>query len=167
VTLVIGFGNELRGDDAAGLAVVRALDGSGIRLRAHEGEPSGLLNDWEGEPEVILVDAVRSSAPPGTVMHIDVHEDVLPAELFRVSTHHFTVADAVELGRTLGRLPEQLEIYAIAGRDFDPGDPLGPEVKAAVRRVADELLSRLPRDRRMAPGGGARPGSEPPMRRGS
>ena len=53
--VVVGVGNSLRGDDAAGLEVVRALRERLTRGRArvarpreHEGETLGLLELWEG-----------------------------------------------------------------------------------------------------------------------
>src|SRR5215207_5591238 len=57
------------------------------------------------------------------------------------STHAFGVADAIELARTLGRLPARLEIYTIEGADFTAGAGLSPPVAAAVnaltRRIVD------------------------------
>ncbi|MFP5364517.1 MAG: hydrogenase maturation protease, partial [Thermoleophilia bacterium] len=106
--LVLGIGNDWRGDDAAGLEVARRLRAAGVRAAGSAGDPSGLLDAWDGEREVILVDAVRSGAAPGTLHRLDARARPLPARLFRGSTHHLSVADAVELGRALGRLPERL-----------------------------------------------------------
>ena len=64
--IVIGLGNAFRSDDGAGLAVAHTL-GDDPRVVAHEGEPIDLLDAWEGADEVILVDAARSGAPPGTI----------------------------------------------------------------------------------------------------
>ena len=141
--LVIGVGNEWRGDDGAGLAVARRLRDAGVRAVARGGEPVGLLDAWEGEPRVILVDAVDSGARPGSVHRVDATAGALPPELFRTSTHHLSVADAVELARALDRLPQQLEVYGIEGRDFSAGGRLGPEVEAAVAHVVAELRERL------------------------
>lgn len=144
--IVIGVGNEWRRDDAAGVEVARRLRPAappGAQVLEREGEPSGLLDAWEGKAEVIVVDAVRSGARPGTVHRLDALAGPLPAELFRASTHHLSVAEAVELGRVLGRLPEWLTIYGIEGRDFAAGSGLTPEVERAVKRVTAELLERF------------------------
>ena len=92
---------------------------------------------------MVIVDAVRSGAKAGTIHRLDALARPLPAQLFRASTHHLSVAEAVALGRALGRLPERLEIYGIEGRDFTAGLGLAPEVERAVERVAAELGERL------------------------
>ena len=141
--LVVGIGNAWRGDDGAGLEVARRLSERGVRALAREGDPSGLLDLWDGEPEVILVDAVRSGAAPGTVARFDAAAAPLPAHVARGSTHHFSIADAVELGRALGRLPARLELYAIEGEQFDAGSGLSAPVRRAVDEVVGELGRRL------------------------
>ncbi|MBN1529374.1 MAG: hydrogenase maturation protease [Thermoleophilaceae bacterium] len=140
---MLGIGNPWRGDDAAGLEVARRLREAGLRALEREGEPSTLLDAWEGEREVILVDAVSSGCEPGTVHRLDAAAAPLPAELFAVSTHHLSVADAVELARSLGRLPERLELYGIEGAAFDAGGGMTPAVAEAVEAVAAELRARL------------------------
>ena len=65
--LVIGVGNAARGDDAAGLLAARRL--GGIEL---EGDPTALLDLFDGIDEAAVVDAVRSGAAPGTVHRFDV-----------------------------------------------------------------------------------------------
>jgi hydrogenase maturation protease len=143
--LVLGIGNDWRGDDAAGLEVARRLRATGVRAVEREGDASGLLDAWYGERDVILVDAVHSGAVPGTIHHLDARARPLPAVLFRASTHHFGVAEAVELGRCLGRLPQRLELYGIEGGRFEAGRGLTPEVGGAVEDVTAELSRRLRR----------------------
>ncbi len=144
--VVIGVGNEWRGDDAAGLAVVRRLGDarlSGVRMVEHEGEPLDLLEEWSGADEVLVVDSVRSGAQPGTIHRLDAVSTTLPAELFRGSTHAFSVAEAVELARALGRLPRRLVVYGVEGGSFAAGSGLTTDVDRAVSALVDELRDRL------------------------
>jgi len=139
VTVVIGVGNELRGDDGVGVAAVRRLEGTvsgDIRLETCEGEPVALLETWAGCSKAIVVDAMQSGAEPGTIRRIAAHEEELPSELRRPSTHLLGVAEAIELARALGRLPEELVVYAIEGERFAAGDGLSPRVAAAAAEVA-------------------------------
>ena len=140
--LVVGLGNTWRSDDGAGPAVARAL-GDDPRVLVHEGEPIGLLDAWEGAADVMVVDAVSSGAPAGTVHRLDAAVAPLPATVARGSTHAFGLAETIELSRTLGRLPERLTVYGIEGGRFDAGDKLSPPVRAAVDAVRDELRERL------------------------
>lgn len=152
--IVIGLGNAFRGDDAAGLAVARAL-GDDPRVLVHEGEPIDLLERWEGAGEVIVVDAARSGAAPGTVHRLD--GLAAPAGLGG-STHAFGLAATLELARALGRAPERVTVYAIEGEDFGAGTELSAPVRAAVDELARELRGRLGKsapDGRQASDGGA------------
>ena len=154
--IVIGLGNAFRGDDAAGLAVARGL-GDDPRVVVHEGEPIGLLDAWEGADEVIVVDAARSGAAPGTVHRLD---GLAGPSGLRGSTHAFGLAETLELARTLGRAPARVTIYGIEGERFAAGEELSPPVAAAVERLRLELRERLGKSAaggRQAPDGGARP----------
>ena len=57
------------------------------------------------------------------------------------STHGFGPAEAIEVGRALGRLPQRIRVYAIEAAQFEPGSKARLEVLDAVERVAGELAS--------------------------
>ncbi|WP_405085094.1 hydrogenase maturation protease [Microbispora sp. NBC_01389] len=158
-TVVVGLGSDLRGDDAAGLAVARLLAGlhgdappPGVAVEAC-GDAAALVEAWSGAALAIVVDAVRTGAPPGTVHHRLPSLPVplpapLPVEGWHGGTHSLGLVDAVDLARALGRLPGELVVVGIEGGDFTPGAPMTPPVLAAVRRTARELRERLSRERR-------------------
>jgi hydrogenase maturation protease len=132
--MVIGVGNPWRGDDRAGLEVARRVGGI-----EHEGDCTRLVDAWAGEADVVVVDAAAPGRAPGAVHRFDAVAGPLPAATLRSSTHAFGVADAVELGRALGRLPRVLRVYAIEGREFALGAPMSPEVERAVAELARQL----------------------------
>jgi hydrogenase maturation protease len=151
--VVIGLGSDLRGDDSAGLEVARRLRGAlppSVVVMESSGDPAALVEAWSGAALAIVVDAVRSGAPPGTV-----HLPAEPPALSRQpsGSHALGLADAVELGRALGRLPDELVVVGIEGGDFTPGAPMTPPVLAAVRRTARGLRERLSRERPAGPQG--------------
>lgn len=69
--LVVAFGNPLMGDDGVGPAVLEQLRQGPlppwVRLEDGGTDATCLLRLWRGEETVILVDAARLEAPPGTV----------------------------------------------------------------------------------------------------
>ena len=137
MTSVIGLGNDWRSDDGVGLEVARRLNG-----KALVGEPIGLVEALNGSDEVVLVDAVSSGAPPGTIHHFEAGSDPLPVRLFGASsTHALGLADAVELARSLGRLPSRVVVYGIEGGEFAFGQGLTPPVAAAADRVVEEVAA--------------------------
>jgi hydrogenase maturation protease len=155
--IVVGLGNAFRGDDAAGLAVARAL-GDDPRVLVHEGEPIDLLDRWDGAGEVIVVDAARSGAAPGTVHRLDGLTEPVAAG---GSIHAFGLAETLALARALGRAPARVTVIGIEGERFGAGDGLSPAVAAAVERVAGELRAHLGKS---APAGRQAPDGDAPAR---
>jgi hydrogenase maturation protease len=135
--IVVGVGNRWRRDDAVGLVVARSVDGI-----EHEGDCARLLHLWDGDDDVVIVDAAAAAGAAGTVHRLDPRAQPLPASLLSSSTHAFGVADAIELARGLGRLPRSLRVYAIEGASFELGQGLSPAVEHAAGEVADELRAR-------------------------
>ena len=144
--LEIGVGNEYRGDDGAGIVASRRLRGqlpAQIGVLEQSGEGAALMQAWLGAAWVVVIDAARSGAAPGTLHRLDARAGKIPSGFFHYSTHAFSVAEAVELARTLGQLPPHLILYGIEGRSFRQGIGLSAEVNAAVdeavARVAEEV----------------------------
>lgn len=151
---MIGLGNLCRGDDGAGLLVARRLAGrvpAGVDVLELDGEPAGLLTAGERVEAAWLVDAadaVRAATPAGTILRFDAGVRPLPAPVFAAaSTHAIGLAEALEIARALGRLPEHTVVYAIAGREFGAGDVPCRPVEAAAGTVADAIRVELARYR--------------------
>ena len=147
--LVIGLGNALRGDDAAGLLVARRVRAARPELDVieHQGEPVSLLGTWERRPSVFLVDAIGGAGTvAGTVRRFDAAASPLPVTAFGGrSTHALSLADTIELARTLGRLPGQVTVLGIEGEGFALGKPPSPAVLDAVARVTAAIVAEVPR----------------------
>lgn len=145
--LIIGVGQEWRGDDAAGLLVARHLQDKvpdQVIVRELLGSAPDLLKLWQEADAVIIADAVHAAAPPGTIYRLAAHAEPLPTEMFPAcSTHAWGVAEAVALGRILHQLPPYLIIYGIAGKNFALGEGLSPEVEQAVPEVARRILQEI------------------------
>ena len=144
--LVVGVGNQMRGDDAVGLAVARRVAGrglDGVTVVESDGEPATLLAAWEGAAAVVIVDAVSSGATPGTVLRFDAADGPVPAACFRHSTHLFGVAEAIELARVLRKLPPRVIVIGVEGASWEPQEGMSPAVADAVpwggATVLDEL----------------------------
>ena len=140
--LIVGVGNAFRSDDGVGPLVAETLASKGFETQVHAGDGTGLMQLFETRDGVVLVDATRSGAEPGTLIALDALAGKLPADLFHYSTHRFGLAEAVETARALDALPKRLLVYGIEGRDFGSGTDLSEPVMAAARR----LVARLARE---------------------
>lgn len=145
--LIIGIGNPHRGDDAIGCILARKLMQQGSftedRIIMHDGEPASLMAQWASHDKVILLDAVRSGQPPGTLIKLDLVNERLPQTFFHCSTHAFGIAEAVELARAMGALPEKLLLYGIEAQHFDAGAPLSDAVMLRLDAILTTILTDL------------------------
>jgi hydrogenase maturation protease len=145
-TLLIGVGNEFRGDDGVGILAARSIREKnlpGIVMVECDGEAAALLDVWAGMKTVVIIDAVSSGAPPGTIHRIDARRQSVSQEIFPFSTHALGVAHAVELARSLGKLPVNIIIYGIEGGQFTAGPSLSPEVQEAMDEVLQIVTGEI------------------------
>src|SRR6266536_5749417 len=144
---LIGLGDPLRPDDAAGIEVarrVRAAAPTDVDVIELRGDPIALLDAWRDAPLAIVVDTVRAGTAPGTVYRLEVGERLrLPDRRDRHSSHALTLGDLVELARALDRLPHRLVIIGIEGSEAGMGAGLSAPVQAAVEAVATAMLEDL------------------------
>lgn len=145
--VVIGIGNQLRRDDGIGPAVATEMqyrEIPGVRVVISHGEPMELLNAWAGVRLAVVIDAVICQpCTPGQWRRIAAVE--LPPPTDTAATHGFGVAEAVELGRVLDRMPQQLIIYAVEVVDVSIGLGLSASLAATVPVLVDAVLGELSR----------------------
>ena len=164
-TLVVGVGNDDRGDDGLGPLAARllaralererppvpalppvpapaaAVPPPGVAVVAWTGDPMGLLDVWSGYERLVLIDAVVSGAAPGTCRRFG--PDAPFARAPGASTHGLGLASALALARALGRVPEAIEVWGIEAAQFEAGAPLTPEVARAVLALVERLETEL------------------------
>jgi hydrogenase 3 maturation protease len=145
---VVGVGQELNGDDAAGVLVARRL---AKQQRARENDPrpasiSLLVVEGAHAPEnctgalrrfapdlVLLVDAAEMEDPPGTVRWLDWHEAVgLDA-----STHSLPASMVARY--LVGELSCEVALIGIQVQDTSLGAGISPAVRRAIRSVSRGL----------------------------
>ncbi|MGI9585140.1 MAG: hydrogenase maturation protease [Acidimicrobiia bacterium] len=136
VRRLIGIGNPDRGDDAAGWFVAEAVDSWAVSQFV--AGSFDMVDVWDAEDDVVMVDAMRSDAPVGEVRRFDALVEPLPVGAF-TSTHAFGPAAVVELARVMGRMPRSLVVFGIEAGDTTHGASLSPTVAEATALLAREL----------------------------
>ena len=143
-TAVVGVGQELLGDDAAGLAVCRRLQelagdrGTALIIPAGPAPENCTAQLRRFAPDwVVLVDAARMQASPGTVRWIPWEQ----ADAIGGSTHTLPLRLLSEyLSSSMGC---RVSLLGIQPADTTLGAPLSPSVEQAVESVARGLAARL------------------------
>ena len=145
-TLFVGVGNEYRSDDGVGLVVARKIHEKlipSVTVKEESGEGAALMEAWQGFQNVIIVDAVSSGAMPGTIFRIDANKETVPIKFFHYSTHAFSVAEAIELARTMNTLPSRLLVYGIEGAVCTAGVKISSIVKEAANQVIEQIMREI------------------------
>ena len=139
---IIGLGNRMRGDDAAGLIVaerIRTRIGPHADVIVAEMAGADLLEWFNGAQAVLLIDAVRSGAPPGTLHRCEASHNPIQAVHLPHSSHALSGADALELARSLRLLPPIVLVFGIEVRETGLGRPLSPDVADAIEAVVETV----------------------------
>jgi len=144
--VVIAVGNEMRGDDAAGIRAAGLLEArlpAGVELARTRGDATELMALWRGRALAVVVDAVDGGGAPGAVLEIDALADGLPPGLASASTHDFGLAQGLVLSRLMDALPQRLVVIGIVGERYAIGDEISPAVDRALKEAADRVTAAI------------------------
>lgn len=143
--VVLGVGNTIMGDEGVGVRCVEwlasrlppdvlAVDGG---TSTHE-----LLGDLEDADVLIIVDAIVTTEPPGTILRLE--GDRIPKAFSnKFSPHQHGINDLLANLELLGRSPKRLVLFGIAPERIELGMELSPAVEAVVPEVGQRVLAEL------------------------
>src|SRR5579884_3432847 len=131
---VAGIGNVLMGDDAAGPYIAELLRSSYeftpevdiLDLGTPGIDLTGYLAPYRA---VILIDAVRAEARPGTVVRYEKPELMKDFAAVRLSPHDPSVAQSLCLAELSGKAPETVVLIGVVPEQIGLGDPMTPAVR--------------------------------------
>lgn len=133
-TLVVGWGSELRGDDAAGRAVAAAVGARSLAgvdvVAVHQLTPE-VAAMLAGRRHVIFVDAAVDVAT--------VTVEPLRGEPGRPASHHAAPTALLALAGRLGWEPPRATLVRVPARNFDIGVRMSAVAEAGVHAAADEV----------------------------
>jgi hydrogenase maturation protease len=145
LTLVIGYGNTLCGDDGVGVYIAETLTEEGVPpsvtvITAHQLYPemSELVSAAE---RVIFVDA-RADTTPGAVGQI-IEERLEPAPADGALVHHMQPGQLLQLAEMLYGACPPAELVTITGQNFDLGDDFSPLVQAKLPALLALVKAKL------------------------
>lgn len=145
--LVLGLGNILLQDEGVGVRLVERLTERYVvpdGVEVLDGGTSGmeLIHTIADRDALILCDAVRSDAPPGTVLRI-AGEDLPAFFRTKLSPHQLGVSDLLATLTLLGRTPSPVVLIGIVPEAMDLGLVLSPRIEAALEEALSLLLAEM------------------------
>ena len=147
-TVIVGCGNLLRGDDAAGPVLMRLLADRDLPpgVRLIDGGTAGMdvAFAMRGARRVVVIDASRIGVEPGTIHRVPGEEvaDLAPPD---GNLHRFRWDQALGFAQWLlkDEYPQDVTVWLVEGESFELGDALSPRVQASIERIADEIVTEL------------------------
>jgi len=146
--LILGIGNTLLSDEGIGVHVVERLRSEMENHPGVEILDGGTLSFTLAEPiaraeGLIVVDAARMHAQPGTVKVFKNEEMDRYLVGNRQSVHEVSLTDLLDIARLSERLPRQRCLIGIEPKNLDWGDSPSPAVQLSIAQAVREVLNIL------------------------
>lgn len=145
--LVLGLGNSLMNDDAAGVIVANNLNRiftENDRLKIVDGGTLGLdlLHYLEWADKLIIVDGVNVDIEPGTVVKIE-GEDINSVFESKLSPHQMGLKDILLAAELIECKPPEIVLFGIQTKDISMDMKLSPEVEKNMDKLQDVVSSEI------------------------
>jgi hydrogenase maturation protease len=146
--VVLGVGNLLLSDEGIGVHVAHELMKLDLppEVSVVEGGTDGfrLLNVITEADRVIVIDAVRCGADPGSIYRFDVKDvrNVPPG--FMTSVHQIGILEVIDLSELIGKTP-QTTVIGVEPKSLEMSMELSDEVKEKIPRIIELVLEEVKR----------------------
>ena len=97
-----------------------------------------------GADRLIVVDAVKGGAPPGSIYRFDINDaPSTPAEL-KTSVHQIGILEVIHLSELVGDKPEAT-IIGVEPKSLEMGMELSPELEEKLPKIIELVLEEINR----------------------
>lgn len=148
--VVLGIGNIILSDEAVGVRAVEALQAGWMLpedVAAIDGGTSGmeLIEDLSNLDFLLVLDAVRTGAAPGTLVRVD-GERIPVFFRSKLSPHQIALPDVLASLELLDAMPKEIVVLGVEFESLELGLEMTPAIAAQVpvlaAMAAQELLHR-------------------------
>lgn len=146
--LVLGIGNTVMTDDAAGSLLARELSekykDAHPDMQIIEGGTLGLdlLPFIEWCDKLVLIDAVDLGLPAGTVVKIE-SDDIESTMENKLSPHQMGMKDLLATADYAGYRPQDATLYGIQVKCYEMSMELTPEVEAGYGKLRSHVEAEI------------------------
>lgn len=145
--LVLGLGNLVMSDDSAGVRVVQGL------IERHSFSPGVTLMDGgtlgldllpylEGVDRLLVIDAVETGSPAGTLVRL-AGNDIPLALATKVSPHQMGLKDLLTVADLQGHAPKEMVLWGVQPGSIEMSMELSPQVAEAIGPLEERVLQEL------------------------
>jgi hydrogenase maturation protease len=143
---ILGLGNLMRTDDAAGMLATGAIRDTGRlpgEIQVIEGGTLGLdlLDKLYGTTHLLAIDAVDLGRIPGTLIRFD-REDLAKLPIAK-SVHLLGFSDLMDVLRLMDASPMEVVLLGVQPESTGWGTALTPAVERAQKELVDAALKQV------------------------
>ena len=145
--VVLGVGNLLLTDEGIGIhAIQRILDKKLLpdEVEIVDGGTAGLalLYFLEGVDTLVIVDAVETGGPPGTIVRLA--GDRIPAYMaLKVSPHEITLPDFLAAAKLRDLYPKEVVVWGMQPGSLEVGVDLSPDLQARLDMLVEYVVKEV------------------------
>jgi len=144
---VLGIGNLIMTDDGVGVRVVQYLSEGYVfpsEVTILDGGTLGLdlLTHLEGVERLLIIDAMETGGPPGTIVRMTGEEIPMVFET-KLSPHQMGLKDLLAVSVLRGITPPEMVLLGIQPGNIELGVDLTPPVEAQLDTLVDMALREL------------------------
>lgn len=147
LTVVLGAGSPLMGDDGLGVEIVESLSrrwAEGPALRFLDGGVWGmrLLPYVEEADRLVVVDVIRAGREPGSFVRLE--RDEIPRYLRnKISPHQIDLGEVFAVAELRGTFPREAVALGIEPEQVQAYEPISDSVRAAVPQLVEAVEAQL------------------------
>lgn len=147
--LVMGVGSILMMDEGIGIRAVEELEKKyrfPENVEILDGGTSGieLLSYISGKDYLIIIDAIKSGNPAGTVLRVE-GEDVPAQFRTRISPHQLGISDLLAAATLTDEMPKNMVLFGIEPKEIIMAIGLSDEVRASMGHLVEVVVDELKR----------------------
>jgi hydrogenase maturation protease len=144
--VILCIGNLLLSDEGVGVHVAHKLldmklpDGVSVV----EGGTDGfrLLNVITEADRLIVVDAVKGGADPGSIYRFDIDEVKNCPSGFKTSVHQIGILEVINMSCLIGKTPHTT-VIGVEPKSLEMGMSLSPEIQEKIPRIIELVLEEV------------------------
>jgi len=145
--LLLGMGNILLEDEGLGIRALEALQRDyvipeGVELLDGGTTGMGLLDDIGGREHLVVLDAVQTGEPPGTL--VEMRGDRVPVYFgIRVTPHQLGLADVLATLELSGERPDSVTVLGLVPSSLELALELSPLISDRLPELVDAAVREL------------------------
>lgn len=142
-TLILGVGNILLSDEGIGVRVIEYLQKCRLtdNIELVDGGTAGadLIDILADRETVIVVDAVRSNKPAGTILQLGL-DDLKALDVNPISLHDLDIPQTLAMTKMLNCSPSKVICIGVVPEKLSPGMELSKRITDLIPKIGQTVL---------------------------